>query len=269
MPGLLDALGRGLTRYGIDFFLVGALARDVSMAINNLSPKRATTDADFAILIPDTKTYGELKEYLVGVEGFNTYSGNSFVLLWVDGTEVDLFPFGDIEDQGKVHVDGTGYTTMHVDGFREVYEQGLPEIELESGQKFKYCSLPGIVLLKLIAWDDRPEARRDDILDISDILNHYFDINSNEIYNEHSALFDENDARLIDIAATVLGREMGTILKRNTALANRVTAILNQNTAIAVDSRMGAIMTEYFDNTVEDNIALLKRVKKGLLEKIV
>ena len=30
-------------------------------------------------------------------------------------------------------------------------------------EKFKFYTLPGIVILKLLAWDDRPEKRRDDI----------------------------------------------------------------------------------------------------------
>jgi predicted nucleotidyltransferase len=266
MSGLLDAVQRGFEKFDVDFFLVGALARDTWMGLNNKQPKRTTADVDFAILIPDTKTFTDLKGYLIKEEGFNPYHGNSFVLLWEDGTQVDLLPFGDIEDNGSVHVEGTGYTTIHVDGFREVYDEGLPEMELESGNRFKFCSLPGIVLLKLIAWDDRPEMRRKDILDISDILNHYFDIDSDNIYENHSELFLDEKAELMDIGATVLGREMGEILKRNTEIATRVNGIIEDNIKDQQNSRIGNIMTEYFDNAVEDNIALLTRILSGINE---
>jgi predicted nucleotidyltransferase len=59
-------------------------------------------------------------------------------------------------------------------GFTEIYEEGLPELNLEGEHQFKFYTLPGIVLLKMIAFDDRLEHRRDDIKDISDILNHFF-----------------------------------------------------------------------------------------------
>ena len=264
ISGLLDALENGFKKFEVDFFLIGALARDTWMGLNYKKPKRTTADVDFAILIPDTKTFTELKEYLVTVEGFNPYHGNSFVLLWKDGTQVDLLPFGDIEDNGCVHVEGTGFTTMNVDGLREVYEEGLPEIELETGNHFKFCTLPGIVLLKLIAWDDRPEMRRKDILDISDILSHYFDIDSDNIYEHHTDLFANENAELIDIAATVLGREMGLILKRNSVLANRIKQIIAANTVSPHSSKMGAILAEYFDNTVEENITFLQRILSGI-----
>ena len=266
IAGMFDALERGFEKFDVDFYLVGALARDMWLGMNDTRPKRTTTDVDLAVFIPDTRTYNELKDYLVNEEGFNAYHGNSFVLIWQDGTEVDLMPFGDIEDNGVVHVEGTGYTTTHVDGFREVYEAGLPEMELESGNRFKFCTMAGVVLLKIIAWDDRPEIRRDDILDISDMLKHYFKIHEEEIFANHSELFLDENAELMGIAATVLGREMGKILKRNQVIANRVKGIIEENTKQQTNSRMGAIMTEYFDNTVEENIALLTRILAGIDE---
>ena len=264
ISGLLDALERGFEQFGIDFYLIGALARDTWMGLNNKQPRRATKDVDFAILIPDTKTFNDLKAYLIKEEGFNQYHGNAFVLLWKGGTQVDLLPFGEIEDNGVVQVEGTGHTSINVDGFREVYEEGLPEVELESGNIFKFCTLPGIVLLKLIAWDDRPEMRSKDILDISDILNHYFDIHSDEIYNSHNDLFADDAAELIDIAATVLGRELGAILGHNENIASRVIGILEENTNNQKSSRIAELMTGYFDNSVEANIVILRRIINGI-----
>ena len=78
--------------------------------------------------------------------------------------------------------------------------------------------IDGIVLLKLIAWDDRPESRRDDIKDISDILNHFFDMNDNEIFENHHDLFEKEEASLKHIAARVMGREMSKIAKKNELL---------------------------------------------------
>lgn len=265
LAALLQALERGLNTFHIDYYLVGAVSRDVWMSgVNRITPKRTTGDIDFAVFINDKGVYEELKEYLIEKEGFRPYSGNAFVLIWKDGTEVDLLPFGAIEDeQRKVTVQGTGYTSVHVDGFREVYEQGLPEVELTGANPFKFCTVPGIVLLKLIAWNDRPEARRDDIKDISDILNHFFDMYKDTIWEDHSDLFENEESDLPDIAARVMGREIRRIAQRNQSLYQRIGNILKENTTDAETSKMAVIMIEYFDNTLADNWRLLMEVRKG------
>lgn len=257
---ILFALERGFKIFNIDFYLVGAVARDVWMSgINKIAPRRTTGDIDFAVLINDKGTYEALKEYLVNTEGFHPYKSNSFVLIWKDKTEVDLLPFGAIENQGgRVIADGLGLTNISLQGFTEVYEEGLPELDLEGEHQFKFCTLPGIVLLKMIAWEDRPEKRRDDIKDISDILNHFFNMYDNEIWENHHDLFGQDDADLKNIAARVMGREMGKIAKRNEKLRSRIAGILNANTNDIANSPMAAIMVEYFENTIEQNVLLLQ-----------
>jgi len=62
----------------------------------------------------------------------------------------------------------------------------------------------------LIAWDDRPEMRGDDIDDIAEILKNYFHFNSDAIFEHHNDLFGDND--LDEIAAQYLGREIIELL---------------------------------------------------------
>ncbi len=263
---LLSALERGLEQFGIDFYLVGAVSRDVWMrGIHKIAPRRTTGDIDFAVLINDRGVYDSLKKYLINVEGFHPYKGNDFVLIWKDLTEVDLLPFAVLEDE-VVTTSGLGSTNISLLGFKEVYEEGLPLLDLEGEHQFKFCTLQGIVLLKLIAWDDRSEMRRDDIKDISDILNHFFDMYDNEIWENHSDLFGNEDAELKDIAARVMGREMKKIATRNKNLFNRIEAILQANTEDIFTSKIGAIMTEYFNNDVEENVLLLQKIKQGFME---
>jgi predicted nucleotidyltransferase len=134
-----------------------------------------------------------------------------------------------------------------------VYEESLPQIELADRHQFKCCTLPGILLLKLMAWDDRPEVRRDDIIDISDILHHFFDMYDEEIWSNHNDLFNTENANLKWIAARVMGREMKRIAQRNSQLYERLLNILVTNTVDVQRSRMAEIMVTYFDNTVEEN----------------
>ncbi len=263
---MLSALERGLNRFSIDYYLVGAVARDVWMTgINGIAPRRTTGDIDFAVLINDKGVYDALKNYLIEEECFAAYKANPYVLIWEGRYEVDLLPFGAIEDEnGYVIAEGTGLTNISLQGFYEIYEEGLPEIELEGNHRFKFCTLPGIVTLKLIAWDDRPEIRRDDVKDISDILNHFFDMYDEKIWEGHNDLFEGDNVDLKHVAARVMGREMRKIADRSRKLFDRLNAILDANTSDMRNSRMANIMVEYFDNTVEDNVILLSQVKLGL-----
>jgi predicted nucleotidyltransferase len=265
---MLTALENGLNKYGIDFYLVGAVARDVWMtAINDIPPSRVTGDIDFAVFINDKNTYADLREYLINVEGFIPYKGNGFVLKWKNIIQIDLMPFGEIEAKpSNVIVEGTGLTSLNMPGFKEIYDSGLPEAELEEKHRFKFCTLPGIVLLKLIAFQERPEIRRDDIKDISKILKHFFDMYADEIYENHNDLFGDKDINLNWIAARVLGRDMGKIAQLNEDLFIRIRTILKKNTIDIHSSDIAKIMAEFFQNTIEENVKLLEQVKVGYLE---
>jgi predicted nucleotidyltransferase len=268
ISGMLAALERGFEKFGIDFYLVGAVARDVWMSgINSITPRRTTGDLDFAVLVNAAGIYEELRDYLIRSADFQPTRENAFVLIWKDKTEVDLLPFGVIADMdGKLTISGIGNTAIYFPGLQEVYEQGLPRLELEGVHSFKFCSLPGIVILKLLAWDDRPELRRDDIIDISDILNHFFQMQDQEIWENHFDLFEEEMTDLRLIAARVMGREMSRIARRNEKLFSRIEGILHRNTHDLYNSQMADIMIAYFDNTVEDNVKLLQQLKQGFTE---
>jgi predicted nucleotidyltransferase len=265
---MLTALEKGLNKYQIDFYLVGAVARDVWMtAINDIPPSRVTGDIDFAVFINDRNTYAALREYLINVEGFIPYKGNEFVLMWKKIIQIDLMPFGEIEDKAtNVRIEGIGLTSLNMPGFKEIYDSGLPEAELEEKHRFKFCTLPGIVLLKLLAFHERPEIRRDDIKDISKILQHFFDMYTDEIYEKHNDLFGDEHINLNWIAARVLGRDMGKIAQLNDDLFTMIKKILKNNTNNIYSSDIAKIMAEFFQNTVEENLKLLEQVEIGYLE---
>ena len=257
------ALERGFIKFGIDFYLVGATARDVWMkGIHDLPPKRATSDIDFGIMIKDSFVFDDLKSYLIEEEGFIPSKGNEFVLIWKDKSQVDLIPFGDLESEGIVTVKGTGFTSMNVEGFKEVYEQASEEIITED-QRFKVCTLPGIVILKLIAWDDRPEVRRDDIDDIAEIIKNYFHLNDEVIYEQHSDLFTD-DIELAEIASQFLGREIGKIVSGNPKLVERIKGILENG--LNDDNNLAELFASESDETIEYSKSLISHIKKGIEE---
>lgn len=90
----------------------------------------------------------------------------------------------------------------YLQGFQEVYEEATEKVSFESKYNIRVASLAGIVVLKLIAWDDRPEIRSDDIVDVAIIINHYFELEENLIYDQHVDLFTKDiyDLKILSAA---------------------------------------------------------------------
>jgi predicted nucleotidyltransferase len=264
---VFESLERGFNKFNIDYYLVGATARDVWMkGVHKILPKRATSDIDFGIMIKDIDQFEDLKTYFIETEGFAPYKENSFVLIWKGKTEVDLIPFGELENQGIITVKGTGFTSMNVEGFKEVFEEATEQIQTDNNSTFKVCTLAGIVILKLIAWDDRPEIRGDDFVDIADILTNYFHFNSDAIYSKHSDLFT-NEADLDEIAAQYIGREIGEILIKNTTVKARVTGILQKGLTGNSYYKPDEILARRMGKTIEGSRSLISRIILGIQEK--
>ena len=179
---------------------------------------------------------------------------------------MDLLPFGEIKDKNAgVTIEDSGLTSLNMPGFKEIYDDGLPVVELEEIHKFKFCTLPGIVILKLVAWQDRPEIRRDDIKDVSNILKHFFDMYAEEIFENHNDLFGDNAFELHLIAARVMGIKINKIAKRNETLHNRLKDLLEVSTNNK-DTEIAKIMLKFYENTIEDNLIIREQIKIGYLE---
>ena len=262
---ILEALERGFQKFGIDYYLIGAVAREVWMrGLKDITPRRTTSDIDFGVLLKDNNHFEELKNYLINTEGFTGYRENAFVFIAPDGRQIDILPFGEIENEGKVTVKGTGMTTLYVDGMKEVYAEGPPEVTFEDKITFKVCTLPGVVLLKFVAWDDRPEIRRDDLTDIAEIIFHFFNIYDEMIWAEHNDLFGD-DKSLDQISARVLGREMGKILKRSENLKKRIFDILTTK-GNGKAEKISVIIAGTLGKPVDEISLLLNEIVAGIKE---
>src|SRR5690606_11519265 len=152
-----------------------------------------------------------------------------FVLIVPDGTQVDILPFGEIEDDRNVTVNGQGRTSIHVDGLIDVYNNGIEDVDFETGHLFKVATLPAIALLKFIAYDDRPEQSQKDATDISSLVVHFFTLNDEMIYQHHNDLFEKKTIFFESIGPIVLGREMRKIASSNEGLVIRLNNILEKH----------------------------------------
>ena len=183
-----------------------------------------------------------------------------------EGYQIDILPFGAVEIEGKKFVDSKGFASTAISGFTEVYKEATEDVKFEGRYLFKVSTMAGIVILKLLAWDDRPEMRTKDIYDIGIILNYYFDLESEMIYEKHSDLFEE-ERSLIGVSTRVLGREMQAVLNQNTVLKERVLSILDNNTGLLEDSNIGRLLVKSLSPglpSIEIAVGLLIELKKGI-----
>lgn len=265
---MLHALERGFAKYEIDYYLVGAVARDAWLTgVHGLEPRTNTRDIDFGVLIDDNATYLALKSYLIDHEGFTQSSGNAFVLMYKDRMQVDLLPFGGIEEaDGKVSSSGLGLTSINLQGFTEVFEEELPILDIEGKHQFRFCTMPGIALLKIISWDDRPSIRFGDIKDIAHLLKHFYNIYEEEIWENHNDLFGNDVLPHDQFAARVMGREMKKIAMRNQKLFDRIVSIFDREIADPNTSKMAELMLTSAEETIMEKMEIINQLKLGFTE---
>ncbi|WP_313367731.1 nucleotidyl transferase AbiEii/AbiGii toxin family protein [Sphingobacterium mizutaii] len=270
LKNIFDILERSFNQLNIDFYLIGALARQVWYEKGNMS-FRTTKDVDYAVLVSNQDEYQRIRAYLIDTEKFTPYRGNAFVLIAPDGTQVDILPFGEIEDDGSVTVNGQGMTSIRVDGLIDVYNNGIEEVEFETGHSFKVATLPAIALLKFIAYDDRPEHRQKDATDISNLIVHFFTLNDEMIYQHHNDLFDETKNIVFkSIGPIVLGRKMRKIASSNEGLVIRLNNILEKHIQMEENGAFVRLMVNPLndDSTIESVVKALKDIHKGFNNSI-
>ena len=125
----------------------------------------------------------------------------------------------------------------------------------------------GMVILKLIAWSDRPEERDNDLYDILRIIEHYFDLNFDEIVEHHNDTFpEEDDLDQFKIAARVLGRKASHFLNISAAINKRILKTINDNVADAKDSEIAKQWIKNREWDLEYAVQILEEFKLGLIE---
>ena len=251
-----------LSKLNFDYYLIGARARDFWFESINLPPRRFTLDIDYAVLVPDIDKLDEIINLSTNEYGFQKIIGVPHRMKFIKSDLlVDLLPFEDISLSEYVILADNEKTKISIIGFKEVYQQLLDDGYSEG--ELKIASLPGLCILKLLAWDDKPFERDKDIVDLANIIYHYFDFTMDEIYELHKDLFtDEFDT--YRAGARVLGRHIKKITERNEKLNDKIITILSENVKDVYNSRIADIMAGELKKTVEFSISLLKEIIIGL-----
>tara|TARA_R110002096_G_scaffold363535_1_gene556682 strand:- start:530 stop:1369 length:840 start_codon:yes stop_codon:yes gene_type:complete len=261
---VFDCIDEVMIKLNVPYYLIGASAIALKLLKDGIKPSRGTKDIDFAIMIASIKEFEAIVEEL-GNYGFKkveapwTLYNDNFNIV------IDLLPFGEIEEKFTVNFNNR-YTDLHVLGFSEVL-QDTEKVQIEE-KSIQIPSLQGMVILKLIAWSDRPEERDTDLYDILRIIEHYFDLSYDEIMEHHHDTFIEVETfDQLKIASRVLGRKASQFLNVSEEISNRILKTINDN---VVDPKNSAIAKQWIKDKewdLEYAVEILEEFKLGLIEK--
>lgn len=257
--GLIDEV---LQQHGVPYYLIGANAISLQLLRQGEAPLRGTKDIDFAIMVSSFAQYDAVKGDLVA-RGFQPVR-LPFTLRHVEhDVVIDLLPFGEIEENDTVN-----FTERRVDlvvlGFRETLSD-TDTIRLDSAYTVQVPPLAGIVILKLIAWSDRPEMRGTDLDDIYRIVSVYHDLLFDEIVERYSDLLlrEPYDQRLI--AARVLGYKIAPIAGKSAKLEQRIVRILDDNIRVSKKSGIAERWAADHGLTTDYARQLLSELRTGIM----
>ena len=154
-----------------EYFVAGATARDLILVhVHGLRPGRATRDINFGIAVRDWDQLSRLKEDLIATGQFEADRKMLQRLIYADlsigfSIPVDLIPFrGVASDDNTIKWPPSRDIVMNVAGFEEALASSV-SLTLEDNLMVRVASLPGLTLLKLIAWSDRGRETNKDAAD--------------------------------------------------------------------------------------------------------
>lgn len=227
----------------ISAYLIGAQARDVWFL--PIKSPRITRDTDWVIADSNEAVFKELKTFLIEREGFSE-THNPLKIKSLDNIEVDLIPFNFPD-------------TPHFLGLREIFERGTEGVTFDDERTYQVATLPAIILLKFIAFDNRPEDRSKDILDIAYILRRFEDDS-----DEYFILLTEIQAELVP--ARLIGRKINHIIGDSLNLKSQLIKILETHVANPKKNKIAEIMIRGTDQNEDFAVLLLAEILKGVLE---
>lgn len=203
---------------GCAYFIAGATARDLILVnVHGLHPGRATRDMDFGVAVESWERFELLKERLAETRDFASDQRALQRLTWSDRTTglsvpVDLIPFrGVASAENTIEWPPSRDIVMSVAGFEEALSSSL-SVRIEENLIVRVASLPGLMLLKLLAWADRKFETNKDAADIYRLLTTWADAgNTDRLYDEEMDLLEAAEFDLQVAGAELLGRDVALV----------------------------------------------------------
>lgn len=234
---ILQALNSFFQSKEIDFYIVGATARDILLTnLYGLIPERKTMDIDIAIAISDWKEFEIIERELPQREYFEKDSHQKQRFIYKGFYAIDVIPFGKIaQKDGNIYWPPDGVIAMSVSGFPEIAAATI-SVSIDNEFDIKVSSLSGFFLLKLMAWKDRYLSSSKDAYDIALILLHYLGINEQRAVQEHYDLYEAEPFDQIEASGRLIARDIKALIGRNKDTMTYLMEILRREIELSQES---------------------------------
>ncbi len=234
----------------MDFYVIGATARDIILSnLHDLVPERKTDDLDIAIAISDWNQFKSIENNLSKKEGFSKSKEQKQRFIYKEIYVIDIVPFGDVaEDDGNIYWPPDETIAMSVLGFPEMVNSTI-SVQIDREFSIKIASLPGLFILKLIAWKDRNLSVSKDAYDMALLLKNYLDINMERAVEEHYDLYETDEFDQIIAGAQLMARDVKLLIMNNKKTLEYLHEILTKEIEIAEESQL-------INQLVESNLNL-------------
>jgi len=259
-----DIIDDVMINYNIPYYLIGASAIALEFLKKDIKPSRGTKDIDFAIMISSMNQYDGVVSSLLEKGFIQIKDTPHRVYNEQYNLAIDILPFGEIEQQFTVKFNDRK-TELHVLGFSEVLKKPA-SVRIEDKTVF-IPPLPGMIVLKLVAWSDRPDKRENDLTDILRIIEHYFDLEFDEIVEFHNDIFPKEGLDPLLISAEVLGRKIKIYLDNSEELSSRIHKVISDNLKKPEDSKIAKEWASQKDSNIDYTFSILKAFYNGFISE--
>lgn len=223
---ILQELDSYFNALKIQFFVIGATARDIVMEIHNEKSGRLTHDLDIAITINDWAQYAEVEKGIITLKNFEKDPNQKQRFIYKENFQLDIVPFGNImKENDKIFWPPDEQIAMSVLGFPEVRDE-LIQVQIDEEFEINIISLAGIFVLKIVAWRDRHNKGNKDADDIGFILINYLGIYEEKALEKYDEIYETDDFSTITAGAKLLGDDLYDILKINNKTKDAIIQIL-------------------------------------------
>lgn len=207
----------------VDYVLIGATARDILLThVFGVAVYRATRDVDFAVAVPGWQTFDHIRTWFLARPNMWSRGANSHRLLYRDDNTdsvvpMDVIPFGGIENSpGTIAWPPDMSIIMTVAGFAEALQTAI-RVQIGDDLVVPVASIPGLTMLKLLAWAERRTTDHKDADDLLLLLRHYaVSGNEDRLYGEAIDILEMCDYDLDAAGAFVLGLDVAAITNEDT-----------------------------------------------------
>jgi predicted nucleotidyltransferase len=250
---------------GIQFFVIGAAARDIYIQLYDRESKtRLTYDLDLAIAINDWSQFETVEKGLLSLGSFTKDPQNKQRFIYQNQFIVDIVPFGAIMNhEEKISWPPDDQVELSVIGYPEV-EAATIKVKLDDEIIIRIATFDGIFFLKIIAWEDRNLSGNRDAEDIGFILKKYLGLHELRASQYYDEVYAEPFSRITG-GSVLLAKDIVRLVGENSRAKTKFINIIKGEIELSEESKLiNQILETHNELKYEEVYASLKNIIKEL-----